>query len=59
MDPKLIDLCKKYNVDSKIIEEIIEIEKDNVHKKSRQIFGDLRKIIDEAAKKEGVSHDNI
>jgi len=59
MDPKLIDLCKKFDVEPDIVEEIIKIEKDNVHKKSRQIFGDLRKIIEEAAKKEGVSNDNF
>ena len=59
MDPKLIDLCKKFDVEPDIVEEIIKIEKDNVHKKSRQIFGDLRKIIEESAKKEGVSNDNF
>lgn len=58
MDNTLKRLCKKYNVDPEIIEEIIQLEKDNVHKKTRRgIFGDLRYIIDQAIK-EGDFNDN-
>ncbi|MFW5795030.1 MAG: DNA modification system-associated small protein [Bacillota bacterium] len=58
MDNTLKRLCKKYNVDTEIIEEIIQLEKDNVHKKTRRgIFGDLRYIVDQAVK-EGDFNDN-
>ncbi|MFW6025999.1 MAG: DNA modification system-associated small protein [Candidatus Woesearchaeota archaeon] len=58
MDNTLKRLCKKYNVDPEIIEEIIQLEKDNVHKKTRRgIFGDLRYIVDQAVK-EGDFNDN-
>jgi hypothetical protein len=58
MDDILKALCKDYDIDPKIIEEIIQLEKDNVHKKTRHgIFGDLRYIIDNAVK-EGDINDN-
>lgn len=58
MDNTLKKLCSKYNVDPEIIEKIIQLEKDNVHKKTRRgIFGDLRYIIDQAVI-EGDFNDN-
>ncbi|SDK99819.1 DNA modification system-associated small protein [Halanaerobium congolense] len=58
MDTTLKKLCSKYNVDPEIIEKIIQLEKDNVHKKTRRgIFGDLRYIIDQAVI-EGDFNDN-
>ncbi|MFW6025406.1 MAG: DNA modification system-associated small protein [Candidatus Woesearchaeota archaeon] len=53
MDEKLKQLCSKYEISKEVINKIIKIEKDNVHKKRRQIFGDLRKIIDEAVDNKG------
>jgi hypothetical protein len=58
MDDTLKKLCSEYNVDPEIMEEIIQLEKDNVHKKTRRgIFGDLKYIIDQAVI-EGDLNDN-
>ena len=57
MDNELKKLCKEKDVDPKVIKKIIQIEKENVHKKRREIFGDLRKIIDESIKSEGDFND--
>ena len=52
MDKLLEEICQKYDLDSDVIKKIIKIEKDNVHKKTRHIFGDLKEIINNAVQEE-------
>ena len=53
MDDILEKLCDKYEVDREIIDRIIKIEKNNVHKQRRHgIYGNLRYIVNQAVKEE-------
>ncbi|MGE5474807.1 MAG: DNA modification system-associated small protein [Ignavibacteriales bacterium] len=58
MDNLLKQLCEKNGLDYKIIQEIIKIEKDNVYKKRRNIFGDMKEVIDKVVEKESILNDN-
>lgn len=42
-------ICDKYQLDVDLVKKVIEIERDNVHKKRRNnIFNDLKKLVAEA-----------
>lgn len=42
------------NIDSSVVSQILDIERKNVYKKRRNIFGDLRKLIEDSAEAEAV-----
>lgn len=50
------DLLKKISIQNKIdpeaVIQILDIEKKNVYKKRRFIFGDLKKLIEDSAEAE-------
>ena len=49
------DLLYKISIQHEV--EILDIERKNVYKKRRNIFGDLRKLIEESAEAEAKKHD--
>lgn len=59
MNKLLSDICEKNGLTLKLIERIIEIEKNNVYKKRRNnIFGDLKELVDNAVKTEDNPNDH-
>ncbi len=58
MDRLLEKICEKNGLDYRLIEEIIKIEKNNVYKKTRHIFGDLKEVVYKAVEVEENSSDN-
>lgn len=50
------DLLKQASIQNKIdpniVSQILDIERKNVYKKRRNIFGDLRKLIEDSAEAE-------
>ena len=41
-------------IDPKVISQILDIERKNVYKKKRFIFGDLKKLIEDSAEAEAM-----
>ena len=41
-------------IDPSIVSQIFDIERKNVYKKRRNIFGDLRKLIEDSAEVEAI-----
>ncbi len=52
MEDLLKQISEKYGVEYKVIQEIIEIEKNNVYKKRRNIFGDLKDVVGQVIESE-------
>ena len=44
----------QHNIDPDAVSQILDIERKNVYKKRRNIFGDLRKLIEDNAEAEAV-----
>jgi hypothetical protein len=59
MNELLKQISQKYGVDYNVIEQIIKIEKNNVYKKTRRnIFGDLKEVVDKVIESEEHSNDH-
>lgn len=48
----------QHNIDPDAVSQILDIERKNVYKKRRNIFGDLRKLIEDSAEAEAVKNDH-
>ena len=45
-------------IDPNVVSQILDIERKNVYKKRRNIFGDLRKLIEDNAEAEVADNDH-
>ena len=52
MDPLLVKVAEEYHIDAGVVEEILQVEKDHVYKKSRHTRGPIRQIIAEMSEQE-------
>ncbi|MCI8804271.1 MAG: hypothetical protein HFG01_13300 [Oscillibacter sp.] len=57
MEDLLYKISIQHEVDPAVVSQILDIERKNVYKKRRNIFGDLRKLIEESAEAEAKKHD--
>ena len=57
MEDLLYKISIQHEVDPAVVSQILYIERKNVYKKRRNIFGDLRKLIEESAEAEAKKHD--
>ena len=51
MDPLLVNVAEGHHIDARVVEEILQVEKD--HQKSRHTRGPIRQIIAEMSEQEG------
>lgn len=52
MDELLKSTSMQNQIDPDVVSEILDIERKNVYKKRRFIFGDLKKIIEDSSEAE-------
>lgn len=57
MEDLLYKISSQHEVEPTVVLQILDIERKNVYKKRRNIFGDLRKLIEESAEAEAKKHD--
>ena len=53
MDPLLVNVAEGRHIDARVVEEILQVEKDHVYQKSRHTRGPIRQIIAEMSEQEG------
>ena len=53
MDPLLVNVAEGHHIDARVVEEILQVEKDHVYQKSRHTRGPIRQIIAEMSEQEG------
>ena len=60
MDPLLVKVAEEHHIDAgvvetdaRVVEEILQVEKDHVYQKSRHTRGPIRQIIAEMSEQEG------
>ena len=53
MDPLLVNVDEGHHIDARVVEEILQVEKDHVYQKSRHTRGPIRQIIAEMSEQEG------
>ena len=53
MDPLLVNVAEGHHSDARVVEEILQVEKDHVYQKSRHTRGPIRQIIAEMSEQEG------
>ena len=52
MDPLLVNVAEGHHIDARVVEEILQVEKDHVYQKSRHTRGPIRQIIAEMSEQE-------
>lgn len=58
MDSLLKNICDANGLQYEIFDKIIKIEKNNVYKKKRNIFGDLKEVVYKTIEAEETQNDN-
>ena len=53
MDPLLVNVAEGHHIGARVVEEILQVEKDHVYQKSRHTRGPIRQIIAEMSEQEG------
>ena len=53
MDQLLVNVAEGHHIDARVVEEILQVEKDHVYQKSRHTRGPIRQIIAEMSEQEG------
>ena len=52
MDRLLVNVAEGHHIDARVVEEILQVEKDHVYQKSRHTRGPIRQIIAEMSEQE-------
>ena len=52
MDLLLVKVAEGHHIDARVVEEILQVEKDHVYQKSRHTRGPIRQIIAEMSEQE-------
>ena len=52
MDLLLVKVAEEHHIDARVVEEILQVEKDHVYQKSRHTRGPIRQIIAEMSEQE-------